>query len=334
MSNVVDQYSDPSFGFLVRQVKAMPAIEPFVKNASIEAGETDSLPDTAFAWPDQRKFPIHSAEQATLSYAYSKLAADVPPEVDANLKQALEVYGIPLDIFTSPATEKVAALADDAYLLPDMRLFPVTDAASVKYAEQRVLSQITKLSLENRATACGNLVKKADHFKVALHPEVLKLAGFVVSSTAQVRDWLSARAGVLPIDKHLQKVAYEALADGLRHQPAESRDRPGLLKLASAIAELDEQAGLDRHYDRKLPDPLQTVFNTHKVAAEMVDLNGTMVPLSKLAALPATFWEDLGGRELSDELCPGGKMDNSKLAMIVDTLPLDLKVILKSQLRA
>ena len=66
----------------------------------------------------------------------------------------------------------------------------------------------------------------------------------------------------------------------------------------------------------------------------MVDLNGTMVPLSKLAALPSSFWEDLGGRELSDELCPGGKMDNSKLAMIVDTLPLDLKVILKSQLRA
>lgn len=331
MSNVVDQYSDPSFGFLVRQVKAMPEIEPFVKNASIEAGDTDSLPDTAFAWPDQRKFPIHTAEQATLSYAYSKLASVIPSEVDANLKQALEVYGIPLDIFNT--TQKVAALEDDAYLLPAMRLFPVPDAASVKYAEQRVLSQITKLSLENRATACGNLVKKADHFKVQLHPEVLKLAGFVVSNTSHVRDWLSARADALPADKHLFKVAYEALADGLRDQPAESRDRPGLLKLATAIADLDEQAGLVRHYDRKLPDPLQTVFNTHKVAAEMVDLNGTMVPLSKLAALPATFWEDLGGRELSDEICPGGKMDNSKLAMIVDTLPLDLKVILKSQLR-
>jgi hypothetical protein len=334
MSSVVDQYSDPSFGFLVRQVKAMPAIEPFVKNASIEAGDTDNLPDTAFAWPSQRKYPIHTPEQATLSYAYSKLASAIPAEVETNLKTALEVYGVSLDIFNTATTEKVAALEDDAYLLPEMKLFPVTDAASVKYAEQRVLSQITKLSLENRATVCGNLVKKADHFKVNLHPEVLKLAGFVVSSTAQVRDWLSARAEALPVEKHLYKAAYEALAEGLKGLPAESRDRPGLLKLASAIAELDEQAGLDKHYDRKLPDPLQTVFNTRKVASEMVDLNGTMVPLSKLAALPATFWEDLGGRELSDELCPGGKMDNSKLAMIVDTLPLDLKVILRAQLRA
>lgn len=332
MTSVVDQFSDPSFGFLVRQIKAMPELEPRVKNASIEAGEADDLPSSAFAWPDQRKFPIHTAEQAALSFAYSKLASAIPAEVETNLKNALEVYGVPLDIFKT--TEKVAALDDDAYLLPDMKLFPVTDAASVKYAEQRVLSQITKFSLENRALVCGNLVKKADHFKVDLHPEVLKLAGFVVSSTAQVRDWLSARSAALPVEKHLYKAAYEALAEGLKNLPSESTDRPGLLKLAAAIADLDEQAGLDRHYDRKLPDPLQTVFNTHKVAAEMVDLNGTMVPLSKLAALPATFWEDLGGRELSDELCPGGKMDNSKLAMIVDTLPLDLKVILRSQLRA
>jgi len=333
MRNVVDQYSDPSFGYLVRQVQAMPAIETYVKHASIEAGETDALPDTAFAWPSQRKFPIHTAEQATLSYAYSKLASALPTEVETNLKNALEVYGVPMNIF-EPAVVKEASLSEDAYLLPEMRLFPVPDAGSVKYAEQRLLSQISKLSLENRAVACGNLVKKADHFKVDLHPEVLKFAGFVVSSTAQVRDWLSARAAALPMDKHLQKVAYEALAEGLKKQPAESRDRPGLLKLASAIAELDEQAGLDKHYDRRLPDPLQTVFNTQKVASEMVDLNGTMVPLSKLAALPATFWEDLGGRELSDEICPGGKMDTAKLAMVVDTLPLDLKVILKSQLRA
>jgi hypothetical protein len=332
MTRVVDQYSDPSFGFLVRQTAAMPEMEALVKHASIEAGDADHLPDTAFAWPDQRKFPIHNAEQATLSYAYSKLASELPAGVQAALTDALEVYGVSLDVFQT--TEKVAAVDEDVYLLPDLKLFPVPDAASVKYAEQRVLSQITKLSLENRALACGNLVKKADHFNVELHPEVLKLAGLVVSSTAQVRDWLSARASALPVEQHLHKVAYEALADGLKDAPAESSDRPGLLKLASTIAQLDEQVGLDRHYDRKLPDPLQTVFNTHKVAAEMVDLAGTMVPLKKLAALPASFWEDLGGRELSDEICPGGAMDRSKLSMIVDTLPLDLKLILKSQLRA
>jgi hypothetical protein len=79
---------------------------------------------------------------------------------------------------------------------------------------------------------------------------------------------------------------------------------------------------------------LKTVFNTSKLAEDTIDLAGTRVSLKKLAGLPASFWEDLGGRELSDELCPGGRVDVSKLAMIVDTLPLDLKVALKGQLRA
>lgn len=333
MTRVVDQYSDPSFGFLMRQVGRMPALEPFVKNASIEAGDTDGLPDTAFAWPDQRKFPIHSAEQAALSYAYSKLASELPTAVTDSLKMALEVYGVSLEIFAETVKE-AAAPSDDDYLLPELKLFPVRAAGQVKFAEARVLEQMSKLDMERRATVCANLVKKADHFKVALHPEVLKLAGFVVSSTQNLRDWLEARAGILPIGEHLHKVAFQALADGLKNHPPESVDREGLLKLASTISELDVRAGLDKHYDRKLPDPMRTVFNTTKIAADMVDLNGTMVPLQKLAGLPASFWEDLGGRELSDELCPGGKMDMGKLAMVIDTLPLDLKVILKSQLRA
>lgn len=333
MPRVIDQYSDPSFGYLVKQVSQMPEIEPFIKNASIEAGETDTLPDTAFAWPSQRKYPIHTSEQAALSYAYSKLASALPNEVIDNLKAALEVYEIPLTAFDSHGV-KQAELSENDYLLPELKLFPVTNAAEVKYAQERVLEQMSKLDLAHRATACGNLVKKADEFKVTLQPEVLKIAGLTVSSTKQVQDWLEARATALPISEHLYKVAYEKLANELAHHPEESKDRPGLLKLAATIAELDERSGLDRHYDRKIPDPLKTVFNTSKLAQETVDLAGTMVPLKKLAGLPPSFWEDLGGRELRDELCPGGKMDASKLAMIVDTLPLDLKVALKSQIRA
>lgn len=332
MPRVIDQYSDPSFGYLVRQVSHMPEIEPFIKSASIEAGDTDTLPDTAFAWPSQRKYPIHTSEQAALSYAYSKLASALPNEVVDNLKAALEVYEIPLSAFETREVKQ--ASSDDDYLLPDLRLFPVTSAGEVKYAQERVLEQMSKLDMPHRAMACSNLVKKADHYKVDLHPEVLKLAGFVVSSTRQTQDWLEARSAALPESQHLYKVAYEKLADELKHHPDESKDRPGLLKLAATIAELDERSGLDRYYDRKIPDPLKTVFNTSKLAESTVDLAGTMVPIKKLAGLPASFWEDLGGRELSDELCPGGKMDVSKLAMIVDTLPLDLKLALKSQLRA
>jgi hypothetical protein len=327
---VVDQYSDPALGTLFRQLRVMPTLEEFVKEASIESAEADGLPDSAFAWPDQRKFPLHNDKHAALSYAYAQSASGVPAAVMTRIKEALEVYSVPEDVFK---TVKVAAVEEpaDAYLLPDLKLMPVKTAEDVKFAERKLHEQLPKLDLEHRALAFGNLVKKADAHGVQLHPGSLKIAGLVVSSMRQTRQWLEARAAATGNDMYKQ--AFQTLSDALAKHPEESRDRDGLLKLASVIAEIDKKAGLDKHYDRKLPDPLQTVFNTEKEAAATVDLGGKMVPLSKLAALPASFWEDLGGTELSNEIAPGGVVDASKLSEVVETLPMDLKSILKSQLR-
>lgn len=192
-------------------------------------------------------------ELAALSYAYSKLATELPAAVRQNLENALDIYEVPRTLFVESATKVASGPSDDDYLLPDLKLFPVTQAAEVKYAEQRVLAQITKLDLPHRATACANLVKKADHFGVKLHPEVMKLAGLVVSSTARLQDWLAARSEAVPMNQHLHKVAYEKMAAELKNHPPELRDRAGLLKVAAAIAELDAQAGLVKHYDRRLP---------------------------------------------------------------------------------
>lgn len=332
---VVDQFSDPAFGSLHRQITQMPALEAYVKQAEIDPGQLNVLPDTAYAWPVMRKFPIHTPQHAAMSYAYSKLAEWLPDEVHANLKQALEVYEVPEAVF---ANEKVAeALADAGatYLLPALKLFPVDTVEQCKYAQALLVNSLAKLDIEHRATAAGNLVKRADALGIGkeLRSEVLQLAGLTISNTKCAQEWLEARATRLPETQATYKRAYRALADGLSKHAEEVADREGLLKVASAIAELDEQTGLDRHYDRRLPDALRTVFNTKKLAGESVDCGGTHVSLAKLAQLPASFWEDLGGRELSDEIAPGGVVDVSKLATVVETLPLDLKVILKAQCR-
>ena len=109
--------------------------------------------------------------------------------------------------------------------------------------------------------------------------------------------------------------------------------RSALMKLAYAIAKMDERAGLEKHYDRRLPDPLLTVFNTDKVASATIDIAGSMVPVDRLSALPASFWADLGGQELADEVAPGGHVNPQTLATVVETLPMDLKHVLKAQLR-
>lgn len=328
---VVDQYSDPALGILFRQLQVMPDLEGFVKEAEVDTAEAETLPDTAFAWPEERKFPIHNEKHAALSYVYATAASRVPGTVKTRIEEALEVFGVPEDVFRVTKVASTPVTPDDAYLLPDLKLMPVMTADDVKVAELKLHEQLPKLDLEHRAMAFGNLVKKADAHGVQLHPGSLKIAGLVVSSMRQTRQWLEARAQATGND--LYKQAYQTLADALEKHPEESKDRDGLLKLASTIAELDKKAGLEKHYDRKLPDALQTVFNTEKEAAATVDICGKMVPLSKLAALPASFWEDLGGPELSAEICPGGTCDPQKMAEVVETLPLDLKAILKSQIR-
>jgi hypothetical protein len=329
--SAIDQFSDTAFGTLYRQINRMPAMEEFVKQATIEPSEADALPDSAFAWPSERKFPLHTPEHAMLSYAYSKVASELPEEVRANIAQALEVYAVPESIFQEE-TAKVAS-EDNQYLLPTLRLFRVTNPEQCKRAQEELVESLPKLDMEHRVSACAELVKRADELNVELRPEVLQLAGLVVSNTKTARDWVEARANKLPEDAKVFKLAYQTLADGLKQKPVEIFDRKGLMKFASVLAELDEQSGLDKHYDRNLPDAVRTVFNTEKQAAHSVDLGGTFVPMKKIAALPASFWEDLGGKELRDEVAPGGEVDQSKLAVVVDTLPLDLKLQLRAHCR-
>jgi len=322
-----DQFSDPAYATLVKEAALRPRFAEFVKGAELDPAEKTRLPDSAFAWPDERRFPIHSAKQAALSYAYA-LSQEPPTPVLDRLREALDVYGVPLSVFEATET-KTAAATQDRFLLPDLQLLPVQSAADVKTAELRLLSELPKLSLPHRAMACENLVKKAREYGVGLHPAVLQLAGLVVSSTKIASEWLDARAGACRND--ILRTAYQKLATELRHQGPELSDRDALTKVAAVVGELDERAGLVRHYDRRLPDPLRTIFNTEKVAATSIDLGGTLVPLAKLAALPASFWEDLGGPELAREIAPNGRVDAEKLAAVIPTLPLDLKVILRSQ---
>ena len=81
-------------------------------------------------------------------------------------------------------------------------------------------------------------------------------------------------------------------------------------------------------------DQLETVALDRylaELAEEMVDLAGREVALSKLAALPSTFWEDVIGKDILKDVTTGGRIDGVKLGQVVPTLPLDLKLILKHQ---
>jgi len=326
---LVDQYSDPTFATLIPLLKDNPKVTEIIKTANIDHSEHDSLPSDAFAWPSKRLLPIHTREHTALSRVYREKMAAVPVEVDDALKTACDIFELDDNLFTN--TKTAAAPPSDDYLLPDIRKLPVRTAEDVKIAEHKLIQEYTKLSVQNRALACGRLVEKAAKFNIKLKPTTMKLAGFTVSSTDTLRRWLEARVEATKVAA--VKKAFQKLSDGLNSYPTELTDRNELVKLASTVHILDEAGGLTKHYDRKLLDPLMTVFNTEKVASPGVDLNGQFVPMQRIASMDANFYKEaLGDDSIVNEASDGmGGIDPQKMATIINTLPRDMKSALAVQ---
>jgi hypothetical protein len=547
-NTIVDQYhGDPLYAQLHVLSRERPLVREMLKTASFEKVAVDSLPSTAFAWEDERRFPIHTKEDAVASILYRSKCASVPEHVDAKLAKATEIYGIEDHVFATKIAhvgkpeveyalpvfrqsmqktavaarlgEKVlekalmsgaidkpivqgglnalqrvggglgaksteqavgrglmaaggagalgtagagaagySALSGDdpeeqvrtaAFEIDHERSrLPLGNEGQIKVAEYVLKRDYQMLPLEKRADAFSRLAMAARAKDIDLEPLTMKMAGMTICSTQVLRDWLGARAsateklartalynpfsssgpgfsevaafnsnpanwfndklspttlqnaaqasgqqlqpqqqpqkvafnagatyidhgqgkyvpimgvteggynlgapvGALPEGKRsiglpkyqqaakslaaaqqAQKVAaaFDKLAHDLQKSPPYIQDRQSLVKLAAAIDTLDRLAGLEQHYDRKLPDPLQTVFNTEKTAMEMVDVAGMQVPVETLMQLPPQIWEQVDMPELAEVAQAG---DPALFKQVFDTMPLDIKVVLQAQL--
>ncbi len=332
MTDVIDQTNDAGFSTLRVLVDQFPVLREMSKTAEMSAGEFAELPDSAFAWPAQRRFPIHNAAHTAMSLGYRKQAGTIPAEVDALLKTAAEVYDVDLTMFDNPvALSKTAGQLD--FLLPEKSRFLVKCAADVPAVERVMYHRYNELSVSDRAEAMQNLVKVARQHNVALAPSTYKLAGFTLTSTQTLRDWVGARKeAALKLGNAVAAHTYEKLASEYQNVDPVIKDRDHQIKLARLIGKLDSQAGLDVHYGNKLPDPIQTVFNTEKIAADQVDVNGILFDKNLLASIPLDFWQDALGADVVQEVAPGGTIDPELLSVVLPTLPQDLQAALATQL--
>ena len=322
---IIDQYNgDPVYAHLHVLTRDFPLAREMLKTAAFEITKmaAENLPSTAFAWEDERRFPIHTREDCIASIFYrSKVGSFVPPHVDAKLETARTIYQIEESVF-SPM--KSASAAEPAYALPESKRLPLDSAAQIKVAEHVLHRDYDLISLEKRAEAFSRLYDAAKTHNVTLRPFSLKMAGATVSNPALIRDWLEARADATTEPTH--KLAFEKLASATHKMPNVIVNRRDLVKLAVTISELDKTAGLTKFYDRKLPDPLQTVFNTEKVAEAMCDVAGLQVPCSALMQLPEEVWHQVDASDVAD-IAKSGDPDTFK--NVFDTLPLDVKSSLR-----
>ncbi len=326
---VIDQTNDPGYATLRVLVDRFPALRDMAKTANIDEDEFTKLADDAFAWPSKRQFPVHTKEHSILSLGYAKLANEkLPVMVTTMLEKAATLYEIEGGVFKEA---EIKEAADTYYLLPEKKRFLVSNKEDVKLAEQVLREKYAQLSVEDRAEAFVRLGNIAGAMDVGLSPSTYKLAGFTITSTRELKDWLEARKEASFGTKIAE--AYEKLATAYTDVPEHLDDRVTQVKLAQTIHELDKEAGLTGLYGKKLPDPIQTVFNTEKLASEQTKIGSLGIDDATLASIPLSFWEDALGPDIAKEASLDGQTaDPTLLKQILPTLPADLKAVVQTQL--
>jgi hypothetical protein len=325
---LVDQTKDPGYAYLHVVVDRFPEIREMCKTASMAPEDFAGLPKEAFAWPEKRMFPIHNREHTALSYGYSKVASELPRHVRQTLNDAVELYDIPA------LSEQVKVAAHEDYLLPEKRRFAVKSAADVREVEGAYHYKYAEMTVEDRTEAGYNLLKIAEHYGVELQPDTQKLAGFTITDTQVLRDRIRAReVAAIKVASPLAPV-FAKLAEDVNGVQPYLMDRSEQIKLAKLIDVLDKQAGLEGFYDKKLYDPIRTVFNTAAFSSQFTKAAGALQNKTLLMGLPLSFWQDALGEDIAKEIAPNGHVDLATLEQILPTLPADMKATLERQLAA
>lgn len=331
--HVLDQYNgDPAHTVLFAALENRPALQASMKMASFDGDAASKLPSRAFAWETERRFPVHTRDDAVASLFYrSKCAAEVPPEVDAKLAQAMDAYQISPELFVSTKLAAAVETIDVPYAVPSQQRLPLGSEEQIKVAEMVLLRDKEALDLETRTEAFLRLEKAASIWGVPVDPTVSMYAGSHACDTRQLQHWVGARAAATKVAAAQE--AFEQLEDALGAAPAVIYDRGTLSKLAARLYDLDKIAEITHHYDRALRDPMASVFNGGayglKVSADMVDLGGVAAPVEQLLSLPADVWEQVDAPEVGEAAASG---DVNTFKQILATLPLDIKQLLARQM--
>jgi len=321
--DIVDQYHDPTYVELHLLTRNRPVAREIIKQASFNETDVDSLPSSAFAWEEERRFPIHTREDAAASILYrTKVSGYVPDHVDEKLATAAKIYEFDRSLVEGEEVIKEAAPIKN-YVFPEEKRLPLDTEAQVKIAEHVLCRDFERLPIEKRADAFVRLVDAAEKHEIGLEPIAYKFAGLTVCDRDQLIDWVEARAAAC--ESGVCRDAFDKVASQLRRASETLLVRKDLVKLASTLHTLDKEAGLEKHYDRKLVDPLQTIFNTtEKLAEAICDVAGKKVACSKLMNLPEDVWIDVDVPELAKIA------EVEEFQQVFNTLPVDIKIALKA----
>lgn len=324
----IDQNTDTTFHLLHSIVQDNPAIQNHIKTASVGEDVRRKLPTSCFADTDNRLYPINTRADAILSKSYATKVANIAPHVMRNIDNALDMFSVDRQIFNS--RQKVAhSKTEKSYILPSRKALAIDSGSDIKLAEERFHSIKSKLSAEEASEGAVRLVKAASFLGSKVSDSTLQLAGATRSDLDKAADWIEARTHVAKTPT--QAGIYTKVATALRSASDATRD--DLVKVASLVDKLDQLNDVKHLYNKYIPTPLMTVFNTKTAMHDCVYINGKELPLTKLQSMDAKTFGDIVGDDIIPEITDAsGNIDVQKFSEVVETLPKDMKDLIVKKL--
>jgi hypothetical protein len=318
---IIDLGSDKSYKHLVSLLREYPSIRSQVKTADIHPDSISSLPDRAFAWPEERRFPIHNKQMAMISSMYRTKSASLPVHVEENFKKVATMYQFTLPERRAPQGEKVAHVRSDDYLLPNERKFVVRTPQEADHIQSHLVKNASVMGYDHMMEASRNLLRKYASFKAdssKVHPLILKYAGYTLSNKELTEANILHRTD-FPNAFHDKYVSLHKIASQMDY------NRSNLIKIAHSLEVIDKEAGLRRLYDTHLVNPMESVFNTNKPYVPAFAKQASDRVSDEMAqSVSEEQVKDLLGEDILQAATVDNTLDRQMLKEVINSLPTEM----------
>lgn len=317
-------------------------------HAPMEKEAAAVLDDALFADYGKKMFPIDTPANTWLSAAYfnenrSSVDDIVRTQIESNIKMAGSIWNIDKDVkdvLEYRPVEYVPEADISNYGYIDKKgnhYFPMFDDEGVKRAADNFDQFRSRMPADIRRKVACAIVKKAHASNIAISGSVFREARIGLPNKIDLMDNLLDRA-YLTKNGESGAVVANLVKVVAASQPTELMDN--LDKLANVLTELDRLNGMDDQYGRTILAPVDFIYAMMpKQAAAFVKdaltLDQHTFSIRKLAAAdPGIFKTALGEdlfKAISDDK---GKLDATKMADVLPTLPRPDKMMLEGHIIA
>jgi len=306
---LVDAFNDNNMSVLKSKIAEIDgAAHRLEKVASLPIENRGDLTKEAFAWPDEKLFPIYSPAHALVSSVYLEGNDDVPNFVKEACEEACALFGLDVQIGSlEKVAEEPEQLAAEDFLLPAQRKLPVVDADTMRMSKSALEKVASILPPEDLVVANRQLVKKAEELGEPVSDSTLSLGLYGTIDTATARSILHDRK-LMTGDERYEKIASDMAGDTIYSTN----------KVADVIFDvtsLDNENNLDKTASETILELVVpgAVDNIYEIGQEEI-------PTDKIASIDAEDWMDIFPRSTVEELFSEGPLNINMLKEITDNV--------------